>query len=540
MKLTSIATSISLTLLLAACTSYQEIEETQSKVEDQINKDSHLIDKLKNEKPLYAHVTIRDTLFVPPVSKQEARKPDWWFKSITGGRGIDMPLSDAIRPVVGDSVNISYGRNIDRNKKIAFSGDTIGEVIDSIAAASGYSYRLISENKLTWSMYDTRTFKIATGPGKDYFGQGKGQGESNSEDATINAKSEYVNASGEIDPLNEVYQELLTYSSFRKAVSKTTSSFQDLPPLSGDEDAKKEESIATDEIPIYLNRATSTITVRDTPAVLDEMAKIVTERNNLFRTNVYLEIDIIEVKLTNEGQQALDISTVIQDLGSVALKTGIAAGTGAAQIGRATTSLPTNIIGLEITKGKAKGSTMLMEALSAYGAVSSRTMPRQTLQPNTAAKLADFENVYFIEERAANTTANVGTELSIKQDNLDVGFSLYVMPTIFDNDVTIRMATNISSLIELTRNGDTTTGDNGDKESTSTYVESPRTSKKDFFSKFTVPAGDTIVLSGLSREIKSLRRGKGMTELLAQSEFGKSEKIETIITVTPYINRPRS
>ncbi|MBF4302833.1 hypothetical protein, partial [Vibrio anguillarum] len=144
--------------------------------------------------------------------------------------------------------------NIDRNKKIAFSGDTIGEVIDSIAAASGYSYRLISENKLTWSMYDTRTFKIATGPGKDYFGQGKGQGESNSEDATINAKSEYVNASGEIDPLNEVYQELLTYSSFRKAVSKTTSSFQDLPPLSGDEDAKKEESIATDEIPIYLNR----------------------------------------------------------------------------------------------------------------------------------------------------------------------------------------------------------------------------------------------------------------------------------------------
>ncbi|MBF4365353.1 hypothetical protein, partial [Vibrio anguillarum] len=128
--------------------------------------------------------------------------------------------------------------------------------------------------------------------------------ESNSEDATINAKSEYVNASGEIDPLNEVYQELLTYSSFRKAVSKTTSSFQDLPPLSGDEDAKKEESIATDEIPIYLNRATSTITVRDTPAVLDEMAKIVTERNNLFRTNVYLEIDIIEVKLTNEGQQA--------------------------------------------------------------------------------------------------------------------------------------------------------------------------------------------------------------------------------------------
>ncbi len=544
MKKSLLATTIGSLILLGGCASYNEIEETQSRIEKQISEEANLVDKLKDNKPVYKNIVIGNKLFVSPISESEATKPDWWFIDTQHGRGIDIPFFDALDMVVTEGVNFSFGRNVNKKKRISYRGRTVGESIESIAAATGYSYRILGDNKLVWSLYETRTFEIATGPGKDYFGQGKGAGESNSEDTTINASTEYANANGEIDALQSVYEELLTYSSFKKAVAITTNSYRDLPDLnealSGETTTSEPEDVQTEDIPIYLNRATSTITVRDTPAVLDEMQKIVRERNNLFRTNVYLEIDIIEVKLTNEGQQALDISGVVNSLTNATIETGLVAGTAASQIGRASTTLPTNIISMDVTGGSLKGSKLLMEALSYYGAVSSRTMPRQTLQPNTASKLADFENVYFIEERAATNTANVGTEFAITQNNLDVGFSLYVMPTIFKNDVTIRMATNMSSLLDLTRNGDTTTTTNGEENSTASYVESPRTSKKDFYSKFTVTAGDTMVLSGLSREIKSIRRGKGLSELIAKSEFGDSERIETIITVTPYIYRPRS
>lgn len=550
-----IASAVTTLLVINGCASYDEIKETQVRVESDISTEIRLIDKLKKEKPLYSNVSFTNRLFVAPTDKEEVKKPGWWFEPLKGGRANSVRLDNAISMVVNDNVNIKYGRNIDKSKKISFSGRTVGEAIESIASASGYSYQVNSENKLTWSMYETRSFQIATTNGTDYYGQGKGKGESSSDDKSITSDTEYVNAMGEIDALEQVYKELLTYSSFRKPISVTTTSYNDipLPPVDSvfeDGDSKPKESssdkkqnldnLVDKDIPIYLNRATSTITVRDTPAVLDEMEKIVAERNFMFRSNVYLEIDIIEVKLTNEGSQAFDVAAIISDFGDAVLKTGVTTGTAASQIGRAATSLPTNIISGEVTDGRFKGTQLLMEALSYYGAVSSRTMPRQTMQPNTAAKLQDLENFYFISERSANNTANVGTESSIEQENKDVGFSLYVLPTIFENDVTLRMATNLSSLLELTRNGDTTTDANSGQDSVSSYVESPRTSKKDFMSKFTVRAGDTLVLSGLSREMKQLRRGKGISEYLANSEYGKSERVETIITVTPYIQRPRS
>lgn len=539
-KIAIAVTVASLLMLVQGCNSYQEIEETQEKVESAISQELALINKLKGDQRQYQNITLSGRIFVPPMTPEETKKPSWWFEPTAGGKGVHLPMVDALNMILDDGVNVRFGRNVDKGALVSYRGATAGDAIDSIADASGYSYRLLADNKLVWSMYETRTFPIAASPGIDYFGQGKGKGEAASSEANINATTEYVNAAGEVDVLEQIYQELKTYSSFRKSVAFTTNSYKDVKGAKDDEEADKTDDIAVEDIPIFLNRGASTITVRDTPTVLDQMEQLVNQKNNLYRTNVYIEIDIIEVKLTNEGQQALDVSMVVADLGKygLGLNSGVTSGTAASQIGRASTTLPTNVISAELTQGRLSGSKLLMEALSTYGAVSSRTMPRQTLQHNSIAKLRDFENVFYINERSSNTTANVGTEGSIKQKDLDVGFSLYLMPTVFKKDVIMRMATNLSSLLELTRNGDTGTTDET-KDSKATYVESPRTSNKDFMSKFTVTSGDTLVLSGLSREIKTLRRGKGVSELIASSEFGKSERIETIITVTPQILRPK-
>lgn len=299
------------------------------------------------------------------------------------------------------------------------------------------------------------------------------------------------------------------------------------------QDAVASSSNSDAQIPIYVSRSASTITVKDKPSVLDEMEALIKNKNRLLRTQVLLEIDIIELKLSNEAAKAWDLSIALADLGKYGAEfaTSTAVRGGASLVGRHSTAMPTNIISAELTKGRGTGTQLLMEVLRNVGAVSSRTLPRQTMTHNSIAKLRDVENLMFVKERTATNTANVGTEISFSQDEIEYGFSLYVLPTIFEEDVLIRMATNISSLIDIIKSGESEIG--GDEEGSTLYVQSPWTQHKDFLSKYNVADGDTLVISGLSREKKTTKNAKGVHDAVAKADFSKTERTETIIPLLP-------
>jgi hypothetical protein len=535
-------------LLLSGCSTFGHINKDKKIIESAVAKNIDTIDALRNRDIRWKNITITNTIFAPPVESDEIRRPKWWFTKIENTNS-NVPLGDALDAVLrGTGVNVSYNEGVQRFASFTFQGKTIGNVIESLSGASGYSYTIPAPNKLVWSLYETRTFHIAAAPGKEKFSQGQNQ--KVSEDSTVSSSDEYIKAEGEVDILDEVYQELLAHSSFKNVEKADSSAYSDdltLPVFTDAADptpkstTAKKDKLEVKDIPIFVSKATSTITVKDTPEVLDEMQRIIDTKNRKLLTQVELQIDIIEVTLSEQAARTWDLAAVISNVG----KYGFTFGSGSSvnssntMIGSASTDVPTSIISATATTGSITGSQAIAEVLRSVGSVSSRTMPSQLIRNNTIAKMRNFDNIAYILQRSVSTTANVGSESTIEQGNLEVGFSLYAMPSVFENNVSVRLATNLSSLISLDKNGDTDTTTDTSETSTKSYVESPHTTHKDFMSSFAAYNGDTVILTGLSRDSKQTKDSKGISEAISGSLSQSSSRTETLMLVTPRIIHPR-
>ncbi|ELO1827393.1 hypothetical protein QXB71_002630 [Vibrio cholerae] len=536
--------------LLVGCSNFEKISKDKNTIEEVVANNSDIVDRIRNTKSKWKNVNIRNSIFAPPVEYKEVKRPEWWYKKVSF-KSSSMNLKDAIdQLLIGTGVNFSYRDGIALNKSIIFSGNTIGDAIESIAGASGYSYSIPYDNKLVFSIYETRTFTIAALPGTEKYLQGQNQ--TISEDSKVSSTAEYITAEGEVDVLEEAYRELVAHSSFRNTDKAKSSAVNDLmlPPVFPTEDelldqknaesksTKDRKELDASDIPIFVSRATSSITVKDTPEVLDMMQKIIDEKNRKLLTQVELDIDIIEVKLSAAAAQNYDLAIALKDIGKYgfSFSSGSVVNAQNSMIGSASLNFPTGIISAGVNSGDFSGSKAVAEALRSVGSVSSRTMPRQIIKNNTIAKMRDFQNLSYIIESSTSNTANVGSQTTMKQGNLELGFSLYAMPSVYMNNITIRLATNISSLISLVKKGNTDTSIDEDVSSTTSYVESPLTTHKDFMSTFAAYNGDTIILSGLSRDNKASTDAKGMT---SSAQNHNSERTETLVLITPRIIHPR-
>jgi len=551
----AILTTLFLAGLSGCTTTFENIEKDANAIKENTAVNMDLVDRMRQKDKRWKNITITNSIFAPPVESKEVKRPSWWYNKIVLNTGA-VTFGSAVNAILnGTGVNVSFRNGIDTNKYFSFKGDTIGEAIESISGASGYSFSIPAKNKIVFSLYETRTFSIAALPGSESFAQGQNQ--KISSDSTVSSSDEYIKVEGEIDILEETYLELLSYSSFNDVESANSSATNDLLlptsfPIANIEESsekktdgkdtskakKKKKELKVSEIPIFVSRATSTITVKDTPEVLNEMQRLVDIKNRKLLTQIELEIDLIELQLTEEGARNFDLAASLAGISNYGFKfgTNAAVNTANTMIGAVSTNIPTSVISASVTNGKFSGTQAVMEALRSVGSVSNRTMPKQIIRNNTIAKMRAFDNVGFIKERAISTTANVGTESSIEPGNLEIGFSMYAMPTVFENNVSMRLATNLSNLITLTKKGDTDTSTEAGETSTKSYIESPHTTHKDFMSSFAAYNGDTIILSGLSRDLKQIEEATGITSM---SQSQSSSRTETLMLVTPRIIHPR-
>lgn len=527
MKKVLLSISIAAILATTGCESFNEdINKQQEKVTNVVEGEVELAIQIReNAQRKYRYIRHNKKIFVPPIVNEDLVKPNWWFDDLENGKGRNIPLIDAITMVMDERpVNIKYEDGINKQASVTYQGKTVGDALESISHASGYSFAIQQDNVITWSKFKTKSFPIASIPTKFSFGLGKKSGSSNSSNENVSSGDEFALATAtDLDPLQELLDELKTYSSFKDVNAKAST---------GEDGIAK----ADDDIPIFLNRSASTITVRDVPHIVDQMEDIIKKRNQIYRTQVQMDIEIIQVKLDNEAVDSWDVQVAINKAtsASLALTAGAVGSTGTPFTGRFSKEA-TFGVGASVKKGALTGTGALIELLNRHGSVTTHTMPRVIAHHNSIAKLRDLDRIKYIAERSTTSTSNVGVEQSISQENLDVGFSMYAIPTVFESDVSIAMATNISTLIELVRNGDSGIPE---ESGTATYVESPYTTDKDFFNRFTVRSGDTVFFAGLSRTSKQIRTANAGHDALGFSDYAENERVETIIAVTPRIIRP--
>lgn len=414
-----------------------------------------------------------------------------------------LPFTFYVNQVLGDTeARVTYDASIDKAKTIPidYSG-TIQGALDQIASHTGYHYHIDYVHKpvmVSWTAYRTKTFDISFIPGASKFQVGKSQGSAGESNGIAGSS-----VSG-FDTADEQYSNLMGDVSVWTEIEKTIT------------------SILGGEGTVNTSLATTTVTVQAPPAKLAMVSRYLAKMNRELSRQVRLQVQIIEVQLSNDFAYGIDwnlvkkvgeesfslVSPGFNDVNSIN-----DAALGAAQL----IFKPTD------PNSQWFGSNTVIAALEQQGQVRVLTQPTIVTLNNQVAQLAvqDMEN--YVKEIAV-VLNETQSETSVMTDTLSTGMMLYLLPKIQDNNIFLQVSSNLSRKVALT-SFDTGSG----------TVQLPNITQRLANQRAVMPSGGTLVLSGF----KSLEDSNANNKMFDVEALGgkaaNKESLEILILITPSI-----
>lgn len=443
--------------------------------------------------------------YVKPVSEVDVSKPSWFFKKIHRIDEEEITIVDLIAKVLpADIIFTKLLDDIPRVDTISIDlkDVTVEDVLNYVSHYTGYDYQ-VSGQTLNWSRYKIETFDLAWLPGKLSFNLGK-------KSTTTSSSSSYGSTSTDMSAgfKEESANEFIT----TEAEIEIANDLNKVLPMMLSVNGK-----------FHFDKSNSSLIVKDRPRYVDSVSDYIDELNEKLTRQVAIDVEVIDVEISNDSQLGLDWSLVknqISDLANVNFVSDFASSF--------TSSTNTaSIFSIQDASASATGTSLLIQALESQGSVSKRTYPRVVTMNNRVGKIRAIDRQSYIQERSVQSTANVGAQSSIIQGSVETGFILYALPKVMKNrDVIMRLTTSLSSLLELESKGE------GDQR-----VESPRVSDKDFDNTVVIQSGETLLIAGLSTKENNLADATNGVRALGFNNKKKRVRVETILAITPTILR---
>ncbi|EEY9565180.1 PilN family type IVB pilus formation outer membrane protein, partial [Escherichia coli] len=183
---------------------------------------------------------------------------------------------------------------------------------------------------------------------------------------------------------------------------------------------------------MYLS--TGSLTVTDTPDVLDSVQEIVNKRNNEMSRQVVLNVEILSIKKSSQEQAGIDWNAVFND-GHLGLSLG-------GSFGDAAENVITS--GVSIVDGKLAGSKAFLKALSSQGSVSVVTQNSAVTKNLTPVPMQIANQQGFIESVTTDSTANVGSSTSLNAATITTGFNMTLLPYIQPDSQNLQLLFSMS------------------------------------------------------------------------------------------------
>ncbi len=391
---------------------------------------------------------------------------------------------------------------------INYPGGTLSGLLDAVTAQLGLSWRYSAADKAVTIYYlDTRTFSIesiATTTGVDSTvsmgqtsqggvsggasgGTGGSQGGLTGESSSASATKITAN-SNVLDDLKSGINSLLTPGIGRMAISASTSS----------------------------------VTVTDTPDVLDRVAAYMHGQNTVLAKQVHLHVQVFAVTLTDSDNMSLNWNAVYTNLKhnyGVTLASAIPAVDGS-------TSAALNIL-----QGNPKwaDSQAMFNALSTQGRVSTlydAPLTSMNLQP---VPIQVAQSKGYLASSQVSQTQGAGSLQGLEGASVTYGFSLYVLPYVLADDRTVllQFGMNLSDLEGIRQHGTPTN-----------FIERPDQSQSNFSQKVKLESGRTLVMTGYeSKGLNTGRSGTGGANnfILGGSGTTNNRRQIIVILVTPVV-----
>ena len=388
---------------------------------------------------------------------------------------------------------------------LKYQGDIRG-LLDMAASGLGLSWRIDSSGVFFYQQ-DTRTFQLVilntkvnssasinSGSGNQ-LGSGGGTSGGTTGDISSNQKTDYGMNSDLYDDIKKTVEQMVTPKSGR----------------------------------FWLSSATGTLSVTDTPDVLNRIGRYIEYQNKVLSRQVQLNIQIVSVNQTRNEQMGLDWGLVYKSLQNVgASLTGSMANASSSAASAGISILDT----ASGNAAKFSGSSLLIHALSEQGNVSmalNQTDPTANLTP-VAYQLS--KSTGMLTSSSSTATANVGVTSTMTTTNVTTGLFMTMLPFIQENgDVQLQFAFSYTSPPDIksfvSRDGNTR-NDTAD------------TSTEGLARKVNLRSGQTLVLTGSEQQNVSADKQGTFTPgnfILGGGQTGSRGRTTLVIMITPVLLR---
>ncbi|HAU5521343.1 TPA: PilN family type IVB pilus formation outer membrane protein [Cronobacter sakazakii] len=279
----------------------------------------------------------------------------------------------------------------------------------------------------------------------------------------------------------------------------------------------------------WLSAATGTLSVTDTPDVLERIGRYIEYQNKVLSRQVQLNIQIVSVNQTRNEQLGLDWGLVYKSLHNFGATLTGSMANASTSAGSAGISILDTATG---NAAKFSGSSLLIKALSEQGNVSmalNQTDPTANLTP-VAYQLSNQQGV--LTSSSSTATANVGVTSSQTVTTITTGLFMTMLPFIQENgDVQLQFAFSYTSPPQIekfiSRDGNTRN-------------DIPNTSTQGLARKVNLRSGQTLVLTGSEQQNLSANKQGTFTPdnfILGGGQNGTRGRNTLVIMITPVLLR---
>lgn len=275
------------------------------------------------------------------------------------------------------------------------------------------------------------------------------------------------------------------------------------------------KTMLTTDGKLTVTPATGTITVSDTPLVLERVGKYIDEQNASLSKQVVINVKVLSVDLSDSDEYGINWNAVYSNLNrslGFSLSNAIAPSAGA-----------TNMT-LKVLSGSMwDGTTAMIDALSKQGKVSQLTSASMvTLNNQPAPMQVGRQTSYLASSQTTIGTAGSGNTTTLQPGTIMTGFSMNMIPHILDsNKLMLQYSGDISSLIKI----ETAT-------SGGSSIQTPEIDTRNFLQRVIMNGGETLVVTGFEQfNLTGNTQGVGDAENVALGGGVKTKKGKSVIVV---------
>lgn len=416
-------------------------------------------------------------------------------KGASNTKGAPVPVSDPgveelLRGAAGSSYDLpgDYPKNLNIN----YDGKLVG-LLDQIAAQSGYGWDYNrASNTITLARTLVRTFLLTAAPGSvTYDNQMTNRSHDNR--AGTGSLGDKVNSTvqtgGNDAQTTQTYSSNLKHDIWADTLKNVESMLSSIGKATG-------------------NQGAGTITVRDRPENLRQIAAFIDEINARYDKQVAMKVNAYVLELKDENSAGIDLQAIFENdqvrivAGALNLTSG-AVGTASATIVDAGSKL--------------RDSQAVLKALKQYGNARSITSAGVVAMNNQPAPVLAIHKTAYLAGTSIDQT-DYGKETTLTPGEVTTGFSMTLTPHIMTGRrLILQYNVNLSVLdsMEEFTSGDAT-------------VQLPQVSTRAFSQRASMMMGQTLVLAGFQQAIQSEDTSFGILSVGKNTDFNKSIIVITI------------